>query len=94
MSDLCAHFDDVNVPNSATRYCADCVAMGSGWVHLRLCLRCGYVGCCDSSPNQHTKAHVAGADHQIVRSLEPGEAWSYCYADDLYVEDFPGLEPA
>lgn len=61
--------------------------MGSGWVHLRLCLTCGHVGCCDSSPNKHAAAHVAAAGHPAVRSLEPGETWAYCYTDDLFVDD-------
>jgi uncharacterized UBP type Zn finger protein len=73
------------------RECKECVEMGSGWVHLRLCLICGYVGCCDSSPNKHTSHHVKATGHSVVRSLEPGEAWGYCYEDDVYVEDVRAL---
>ena len=86
MSGVCQHFDEIKVTESETHECPECVAIGSGWVHLRLCLVCGYVGCCDSSPNKHTSKHVAAAGHPIVRSLEPGEGWAYCYEDDLFVE--------
>jgi uncharacterized UBP type Zn finger protein len=82
----CKHFDDIKVFESDVRECSDCVALGSGWVHLRLCLGCGYVGCCDSSPNKHTSKHVAETSHPTVRSLEPGETWGYCYEDDAWVD--------
>jgi uncharacterized UBP type Zn finger protein len=82
----CAHFDLIQVQDSDVRECAECIAIGSRWVHLRMCLICGYVGCCDSSPNQHTSKHVSSAGHPIVRSLEPGESWGYCYEDDDWVE--------
>jgi uncharacterized UBP type Zn finger protein len=86
MSGVCEHFEEIKVTDSGTRECAECVAIGSGWVHLRLCLVCGYVGCCDSSPNKHASKHAAAGGHPIVRSLEPGETWGYCYEDDLLVE--------
>lgn len=63
--------------------CEDCLRTGDGWVHLRICLSCGHVGCCDSSPNQHASAHASASGHPLIRSLEPGEVWSYCYPDDL-----------
>jgi hypothetical protein len=59
--------------------------MGSGWVHLRICLSCGYVGCCDSSPNRHARAHAETSNHAIVRSLQPGEDWRWCYVDEVYL---------
>ena len=59
--------------------------IGSGWVHLRLCLSCGHVGCCDSSPNRHARKHAHSARHPIVRSFEPGEDWRWCYADETLV---------
>lgn len=88
MQELCEHLTNIELPEPATppNACADCVAMGSRWVHLRLCLSCGYVGCCDSSPNQHTKKHVESLGHPAVSSLEPHEDWAYCYADDTYLE--------
>ena len=60
--------------------CEECIRTGSTWVHLRVCLTCGQVGCCDSSPNRHALAHAHIAAHPLVASLEPGEGWRYCYA--------------
>ena len=81
----CTHLDQVQVtqlPESSDG-CEECLAMGSGWVHLRLCLTCGHVGCCDDSPNRHATAHAGDTGHPLIRSLEPGEEWSYCYPDDV-----------
>jgi len=63
--------------------------MGSWWVHLRLCLACGHVGCCDQSPNKHATKHYHGSHHAIIRSLEPGEDWGWCYVDELMMEPAP-----
>jgi uncharacterized UBP type Zn finger protein len=65
--------------------CEDCLREGSLWVHLRLCLTCGHVGCCDSSLRRHARAHAAHAGHPIVQSFEPGEDWVYCFVDDAFV---------
>jgi CPA1 family monovalent cation:H+ antiporter len=65
--------------------CEECLIEGTRWVHLRLCLTCGHVGCCDSSPMRHARAHAQTAHHPIVQSLEPGEAWRWCYAHSAYV---------
>lgn len=65
--------------------CEECLRLGAPWVHLRLCLTCGRVGCCDSSPMKHARAHAYAATHPIVRSLEPGEDWRWCYIDEAYV---------
>jgi uncharacterized UBP type Zn finger protein len=62
--------------------CAECLAEGGGWVHLRLCLSCGHVGCCDSSPSRHATAHFGATGHPVVRSFEVGESWRWCYADE------------
>ena len=62
--------------------CEECLESGSRWVHLRLCLTCGHVGCCDSSPNRHATKHFHHAGHPIVASFEPGERWAWCYADE------------
>ncbi len=61
----------------------DCVRTGDSWIHLRLCLVCGYPGCCDSSKNRHAKRHSGETDHPLVGSIEAGEAWRYCYADEV-----------
>jgi uncharacterized UBP type Zn finger protein len=65
--------------------CEECSRLGQGWVHLRDCLSCGYVGCCDSSRNRHATAHFFATAHPIVRSLEPGETWRWCYVDEAAV---------
>ena len=62
--------------------CEDCLALGTPWVHLRLCLTCGKVGCCESSPKRHERAHAQTDGHPIVRSLEPGETGRWCYIDE------------
>jgi CPA1 family monovalent cation:H+ antiporter len=65
--------------------CEECLATGSRWVHLRLCLTCGHVGCCDSSPNRHATAHFHSTDHPVIRSFQPGEDWRWCYLDQAIV---------
>jgi hypothetical protein len=65
--------------------CEECVRIGSRWVHLRLCLTCGHVGCCDSSPNRHACAHAFAEGHPVVRSFQPCEDWRWCYVDETYV---------
>ena len=67
------------------RGCGDCLRIGSSWVHLRLCLTCGHVGCCDSSTHQHARAHAGAMGHPIVRSFEPGESWRWCYPHGDFV---------
>lgn len=65
--------------------CEDCLRIGSRWVHLRLCLTCGHVGCCDSSPHQHARKHFHKSRHPIVQSFEPGEDWRWCYVHETFV---------
>lgn len=84
MSSRCTHLDSIKVdPPDEVAGCEDCMRTGSSWVHLRLCMTCGHVGCCDSSPNRHARQHVEESGHPIVRSAEPGETWLYCFADDV-----------
>jgi hypothetical protein len=73
------------VPPPTERACAECVRLGTPWVHLRQCLTCGQVGCCDSSPMRHARGHAASTEHFVVRSIEPGEGWRWCYADEQLV---------
>jgi uncharacterized UBP type Zn finger protein len=68
-----------------SRECAECARSGDGWVHLRVCLACGEVGCCDSSKNRHATTHFWRTGHAVVRSLEPGETWRWCYIDERAV---------
>ena len=81
----CSHTDQIEITElpAESAGCEDCLKTGSSWVHLRLCMTCGHVGCCDSSPNRHASRHAAASEHPIVRSAEPGEDWLYCYPDDL-----------
>ena len=65
--------------------CEECLRLGTPWVHLRLCLTCGHVGCCDSSPMRHARAHAHAIGHPVVQSMEPGEAWRWCYIHENYV---------
>jgi uncharacterized UBP type Zn finger protein len=65
--------------------CQECLEIGDTWVHLRLCLSCGHVGCCDSSRNRHASKHYASIGHPVVRSFQPGEDWRWCYADEAIV---------
>jgi uncharacterized UBP type Zn finger protein len=88
----CKHFDQIQgkEPNTPTG-CEECLKMGSRWVHLRLCLTCGHVGCCDNSPNRHATAHFHGTQHPIIRSFEPGEDWGWCYVDEEMFEPMPAF---
>jgi uncharacterized UBP type Zn finger protein len=81
----CAHLDAVVVTElpGAPLECTDCVALGDRWVHLRMCLTCGKVACCDNSPNRHATRHFRESAHPLIRSAEPGEGWSWCYVDEL-----------
>ena len=85
MSTICSHTDRITITELPAEIagCADCLAIGSTWVHLRMCQSCGRIGCCDSSPHRHASAHAAGARHPIARSAEPGEDWSWCYLDNV-----------
>lgn len=93
MSDVCMHLDQVAVLEPASREgCPECLAHGGTWVHLRSCLVCGQVGCCDSSPAKHATGHFRETGHPLMRSIEPGEAWGYCFEDEatLRTVELPG----
>ena len=81
----CSHLDQVSdgVEPHTTEGCEDCLREGTGWVHLRECLSCGHVGCCDSSPGRHASAHYRGSQHPLMRSMEAEEDWGWCYPDQL-----------
>ena len=86
----CHHFDHLKpVPGAQASYakgCAECIKMGDTWVHLRECLVCGNVACCDSSQNKHATKHFHTSQHPVMRSVEPGEAWGWCFVDEVMVE--------
>ncbi len=81
----CSHLDAVVVlePPEPMTECEDCPRIGGRWVHLRMCQSCAKIGCCDSSPNKHASRHAHESGHPIVRSVEEGEDWSWCYVDEL-----------
>ena len=90
MHEQCEHLRDVRAVEPRTpQGCEECLAMGSGWVHLRLCLECGHVGCCDDSPNRHATKHFHQSGHAVIRSFEPHEDWGWCYVDGLFFEPAP-----
>lgn len=81
----CAHLEQITItePTGPVLGCEECLKIGGRWVHLRMCESCGKVGCCDDSPNKHASKHFAETSHPVIRSLEPGELWSWCYVDEL-----------
>ncbi|HEU5214999.1 MAG TPA: UBP-type zinc finger domain-containing protein [Gaiellaceae bacterium] len=81
----CTHVDEITVLELPAEVdgCEECLRAGGKWLHLRICLTCGHVGCCDSSPGRHATAHHHDSGHPLIRSLEPGEDWSWCYADEV-----------
>ena len=90
----CTHLDLVrDVSPNTPGGCEECLKTGGRWVHLRLCLTCGHVGCCDQSPGRHASRHVADTKHFVIRSLEEGEDWGYCFADELFMEPAPTPSP-
>ena len=84
MSD-CTHLDTISIFELPERVdgCEECLQAGGVWLHLRICLGCGHVGCCDSSPGQHASRHAEASGHPLIRSLEPGEEWAWCFPDEL-----------
>ena len=89
-SPICSHLDRIELTALPEKIegCEECLKMGDSWVHLRLCEICGHVGCCDSSKNKHATKHFRKTEHPIVRSLEPGEDWGWCYIDEVMIEPF------
>lgn len=83
MAKQCSHLNQVKFTAASKHECEDCILTGDTWVHLRLCLICGHVGCCDSSKNKHATKHFHSAGHPLIRSIEPGERWMWCYLDQL-----------
>jgi len=83
----CAHLGEIHdVAARTPAGCEECLATAGRWVHLRLCLTCGHVGCCDSSPGRHASAHFRRSAHPVIQSFEPGEHWRWCYVDEMYLD--------
>lgn len=79
----CTHGDTYPSPAASATECMDCVADGGAWLHLRRCLECDHVGCCDDSPAKHATAHFHGTSHPVMASAEPGEEWAWCFVDEV-----------
>lgn len=78
---ICEHVEGLQPQPARTQGCEECLKIGAAWVHLRLCLTCGHVGCCDSSPNRHATRHFHQTTHPVIASYEPDERWAWCYID-------------
>jgi len=91
---ICEHVKNAQNLQPAKRLCEDCVKTGDRWVHLRICLTCGHVGCCDSSKNKHATKHFHATTHPVVRSIEPGENWGWCYVDETAYDLSHGVKHA
>ena len=85
-SPACRHTEQAKTVSYEKRVCPECVALGDSWVHLRICMICGHVGCCDNSKNKHATAHFKATQHPIIKSIEPGENWAWCYLDESYLD--------
>ncbi len=83
MPDECSHLNQIKITHTSKHVCEECIKMGDTWVQLRLCLTCGQVGCCDSSKNKHATKHFRKMRHPLIRSIEPGERWMWCYVDEM-----------
>lgn len=88
-SEMCGHFEGIEPVEPKTEGCEECLATHGHWVHLRMCLVCGHVGCCDSSPGKHATGHFHATAHPVMCSIEPGETWGWCYVDRSLVEELP-----
>jgi uncharacterized UBP type Zn finger protein len=85
---ICTHIQEVNQNiQGNTKGCEECEKIGSDWVHLRLCLTCGHVGCCDSSPNKHATKHFHKVHHPVIKSYESGENWEWCFVDNIMLNE-------
>lgn len=89
----CTHMDQVKLtePEGEVAGCEDCLRIGGTWVHLRMCLSCGHIGCCENSPNKHALKHFGETEHALIRSVEPGESWGWCYEDEVFIKNIPDL---
>ena len=82
----CTHLDQIGDVEPSAEGCEECLQMGDTWVHLRECLICGHVGCCDSSRNKHASKHFNATQHPLVQSFQPDEDWIWCYVDEVVMQ--------
>jgi uncharacterized UBP type Zn finger protein len=85
MRSRCTHLGQIREVTPSAAGCEECLKTGGTWVHLRICRTCGHVGCCDASKNRHAREHFHDTLHPVIQSLQPGEDWSYCYVDEVYL---------
>lgn len=83
MSATCTHTDQMQDVQPSGNGCVECLQTGDSWVHLRMCMTCGHIGCCDNSRNRHATKHFHAEDHPIIQSYEPGDDWWWCYLDKV-----------
>jgi len=93
---MCTHLSRFRTPRAkavtpSSHGCKECLESGNTWVQLRLCMTCGHVGCCDSSPNKHATGHFHSTKHPVIKAFEPGEDWAWCYVDEETIEAIPAL---
>ncbi len=88
MAEVCTHLDQIQVNDLPDQIagCEECLKIGSTWMHLRSCMVCGKIGCCDNSPNRHATKHFEEEAHPLIRSAESGEDWSWCYIEEVAFE--------
>ena len=85
MTKECEHLDQIRDVTPSSPGCEECLAVGDTWVHLRMCLSCGHVGCCDSSKNKHASKHFKVSNHALIQSAQPDEDWRWCYVDEVFI---------
>ena len=83
MAKTCTHLNTIKDVTPSSTGCEDCLRMGGRWLHLRLCMACGHVGCCDQSPNRHATKHLHAAQHPIIEGYDPPAGWGWCYVDEV-----------
>jgi uncharacterized UBP type Zn finger protein len=90
MAIQCTHLDQIKLTRTDQHVCEECIKTGDSWVHLRMCVTCGHTGCCDSSKNRHATRHFHRTQHPLMRSIEPGESWVWCYVDESIIGEIEG----
>jgi hypothetical protein len=89
MTDYCEHFGGMRDLTAASNGCEECLALGASWTELRICLRCGHVGCCEDSKHAHAFQHFHATGHPTIASFEPGQTWAWCYVHRRYFDPMP-----
>ena len=87
MAARCSHLNQIKFVSTDVDVCQDCIKTGDDWVHLRLCMECGHVACCDDSKNKHATKHFHATQHPIIKSFQPSEDWGWCYVDEVMFDE-------